>query len=374
MAIRRKSEGGSPNLEELCRTLWKEPLFHFSLTSKELFHSNFLAWLAERWPEQVVSHFEPMLQPNADRTGAAPEREYRHFDLVLRFDGFEPLIIENKVFSIPRLKQLRDYSESIDRVATLSSATRCLLSPVAPDWLPNAKGWVHFGYIQLIDRLKDLAPLLADATVYEAETVDSYVRMMKAILLVIDHATRNVERDSFQLPSIVQVELEKVRLADGCGKLRADAIRGLLETRLANEGHLESFKIESSLTRKKPLIEVFFAASDDVDVGWQLQESQWRLAIRTRHGRAHVGVEERMRLAEANAEWFDFTILDRALERELPAPRERTGLGPWRKFDPDFIYQYRLVPGISTRQVLEAGTRYAERAAGYMVHTATPTR
>lgn len=356
-----------PSLEDLCRNLWREPLFHFSLASKELFHSNFLAWLSERWPQQAATIFKAVLHSNSERRAGLPERERRHLDLVLNFEGHEPLIIENKVFSIPRLKQLLDYTESIVRVGSLSAATRCVLSPVAPDWLSSAPGWVHLGYADLIDQLEELAPSLADATSYERATIDNYVRMMRFILDLIGEATRDLEQQSFQLPSALQDELEKVRLADGCGKLRADAVRARVEGRLAREGLVKGFIIESGLTRKKPLLEVFYAASDDVDIGWQLQETQWRLALRTRNKDAHRNVSERIRLAEANSEWFDFRLLIEVVGRDLATPAERPELGPWKKFDPDFIYQYRRVLGIPIEQVLEAGVRYAERAASFKV-------
>src|SRR6202021_318629 len=35
------------------RKLRNSPLFNLSLASKELFHSNFLAWLLEQYPNQV---------------------------------------------------------------------------------------------------------------------------------------------------------------------------------------------------------------------------------------------------------------------------------------------------------------------------------
>ena len=36
--------------EKLIQTLEKSPLFYLSLASKELFHSNFIAWLGEQQP------------------------------------------------------------------------------------------------------------------------------------------------------------------------------------------------------------------------------------------------------------------------------------------------------------------------------------
>jgi hypothetical protein len=42
-------------------TLKKSPLFNLSLTSRELFHSNFLAWLAETYPREVGQVFSSLI-------------------------------------------------------------------------------------------------------------------------------------------------------------------------------------------------------------------------------------------------------------------------------------------------------------------------
>lgn len=39
------------SVAKLCRALGDEPLFHMSLGSRELFHSNFIAWVADTCPQ-----------------------------------------------------------------------------------------------------------------------------------------------------------------------------------------------------------------------------------------------------------------------------------------------------------------------------------
>ena len=85
----------------LCAALEKEPLFHMSLVSKEMFHSNFLAWFADYFPKHAAAVFRlwtvPMVEAQADRS----EREPAHLDLVLHLPGLAPIAVENKVFSVP---------------------------------------------------------------------------------------------------------------------------------------------------------------------------------------------------------------------------------------------------------------------------------
>lgn len=98
------------NIEEV-KALQSSPLFQFSLGSKELFHSNFLAWLFELYPEQSGKALSKFLK---DRSGdvsvESVGREEKNRDLWIRFRNGQELIIENKVKSLPYLEQLAMYS------------------------------------------------------------------------------------------------------------------------------------------------------------------------------------------------------------------------------------------------------------------------
>jgi hypothetical protein len=98
------------NIEEV-KALQSSPLFQFSLGSKELFHSNFLAWLFELYPEESGKALSKFLK---DRTGQVSVesvgREEKNRDLWIRFENGQELIIENKVKSLPYLEQLAMYS------------------------------------------------------------------------------------------------------------------------------------------------------------------------------------------------------------------------------------------------------------------------
>jgi hypothetical protein len=47
------------SVDELCDDLDTEPLFHASLGSKELFHSNLIAWFVDRHREAARRVFGP---------------------------------------------------------------------------------------------------------------------------------------------------------------------------------------------------------------------------------------------------------------------------------------------------------------------------
>ena len=96
------------------------PMFNLSLSSKELFHSNFLAWLGNNSDtrEFFVEVINLLVEDlNLQYSGGwTVMREDKHFDLCIREDtkkgkgkGKYLLIIENKVKSIPLKRQLDEY-------------------------------------------------------------------------------------------------------------------------------------------------------------------------------------------------------------------------------------------------------------------------
>lgn len=112
-------------------TLKNNPIFQLSLSSKELFHSNFLAWLAEDDNTRCV--FNKVMQTWLDDKNweykpneMEVKREYKHFDFCvcdkLSIDGNDvtgsvQVVLENKFKSIAYTDQLVDYK---DRTITLN--------------------------------------------------------------------------------------------------------------------------------------------------------------------------------------------------------------------------------------------------------------
>jgi len=84
-------------------------MFAVSMTSKELFHTNFWAWLLRKYPQIFTPVFYPEYN-GIDNVEVL--REKQHFDLSVKI-GNKTLIIENKMKSVPDVKQLEKYSEKI---------------------------------------------------------------------------------------------------------------------------------------------------------------------------------------------------------------------------------------------------------------------
>src|SRR5690606_11692082 len=87
----------------LIESLQSSALFRLSLSSKELFHSNFLAWLFEMYPKASGHALSPYIKNKnvSIKEKEGVKREKRNRDLTIHFDNGEVLIIENKVKSLP---------------------------------------------------------------------------------------------------------------------------------------------------------------------------------------------------------------------------------------------------------------------------------
>lgn len=93
------------------------PLFNLSLSSKELFHSNFLYWIWKISP----SAFKDVMNSFGANTKEWPanyevRREYENFDLCVLDKGNILLVLENKVKSIPYKKQLDEYEKKVQKL------------------------------------------------------------------------------------------------------------------------------------------------------------------------------------------------------------------------------------------------------------------
>lgn len=141
--------------------LQNNPIFQLSLSSKELFHSNFLAWLAEDKNTQAL--FKKILstwlgEDTFDYNTDCMEvkREYKNFDFsicekIINDEESETgkirLVLENKFKSIAYKAQLDNYKKKVDDLNEEADKAQCkvelklkrLNTAKFENWKGNAK-------------------------------------------------------------------------------------------------------------------------------------------------------------------------------------------------------------------------------------------
>ena len=124
------------NYDNAIEYLKTSPMFNLSLSSKELFHSNFLYWIWKLNPNAFKCLIAELLNVSPDSLKWENEwevvREYNSFDLGVKYCDTESnneetgarkirygdvlLVIENKVKSIPYKAQLKKYVDKVNEL------------------------------------------------------------------------------------------------------------------------------------------------------------------------------------------------------------------------------------------------------------------
>jgi hypothetical protein len=359
---RPASAGRSDALASLCAQLQANPVLHLSLTSKELFHSNLLGWLFERSADLAVDVLRPLLKADPAQSLHAVQRESHHLDLVVHLPGYRPVVVENKVFSLPHEEQLDGYAAKNIPAAGLAGATKVLLSLSDPGWPEGRYGsWTWLSYEDVAARLLPSVEKHLPGDRFTAELVRHWTSMV-AVLRHIAVLTAPSPAEPLLLDADAVELLRGVRLQDVFQKLRTRRVRHLLQQHLEGSA-VEVDDLESSFTNGSPLLSGRLAMPDGSEIGWQLQGSQWRRFVITPEqlmGRTEVKRQERIAYADAkHSSWFAFSP-EQALGPFPSAPSTE-----YKHFAPGFLYDYIRIPGISVLMVLQLAELVLREAAVY---------
>lgn len=287
----------------ICIALKKSPLFNLSLSSKELFHSNFLAWLAEQYPESFRAVFEDLGCNFSVCSSFKVMREYQNFDLSLltpKPDEKVFFILENKVKSLPRLDQLKKYdNKEIKRHGSLQKGNKILLSLASE--FPDKKeiedeGWTICNYQWLCKKLREL-PGKNFRDSYEYGLVSDYCNFIENLHELAESWKTSEfvtwkdlldKSDEIQELRIEDI-LEKLRFSFLYGKLRSKLKSSLQDVEIAtNEkvdeifsdlGYISKVYLNQGFTQKQGLLEAKVKIDENYLLIVQVQGKYYRHAI-----------------------------------------------------------------------------------------------
>ena len=229
------------DLENTLKNLNASPMYNLSLSSKELFHSNFLAWLGSN--EETKPFFVAVINNLAgielDCYGEwVVARENKNFDLCIKKDNEYILVIENKVKSIPIKSQLDEYVGKIGN----KNVTKFLLLTLV-DEFPNKeyvdidskeekKGcWKIKTYNNLAEIMDENKGLVKDS--YLSSLLEDYIYFIKNLCELQKNMIENFETQ----PIFKDVEVfRKYRLHDLYIKLQCAKFLILLKKKLEDKG------------------------------------------------------------------------------------------------------------------------------------------
>lgn len=359
------------DVHALCAALAAEPMFHLSLQSKELFHSNFVGWLCESHPQVGAEVFGRWVSRRPQATTVRVQRERSHLDLAIELPGLAPFVVENKVFAPPDESQLDDYAAG--KLAGLTAPELLLLSLGRPRWPDGtyvcASGglWRYLSYRDLADALESAVKLLT-ADSFDRQLVEHYCVLVRLLHDLAQTVGMPSSDEPIDVPAAIKVVLQQNRLHDAVGKLRArDAIAAAsAHTGPALDGH--EVRWEASFTRSHALTAAFVRHSDTDWLGWQYQEGQWRVVVITT---MHQGKTPELRarrhayVADRYAAWFAFDAIPVLTGRSIDKIPPTEKRGAFNNFDPDFVYRYRQLRDLSLDELVALSDHYLRVAASW---------
>lgn len=278
-------------------SLQSSPLFHLSLTSKELFHSNFLYWLGKTYQDLFQETFSIL----GCRTAAWPdkwevEREYKaaksiSLDLCVKGSTENEkiyLVLENKVKSIPNQQQLDNYYNAISKVNPECDFGLLSLATNFPNKdqvdVDSGGKWIVWNYGNLADALNKALSSSEDKVnfSYHKAIIKDYIQLAKGLhglfgKLTVDEGSRynykyknkkNKKEDEElqedkELREYIDL-LKQLRMEDVYEKIRTSLIAEQLRNRLKKKFPNQTIDIKSELkieeigeSNEKPLTKVY---------------------------------------------------------------------------------------------------------------------
>jgi hypothetical protein len=116
-------------------------------------------------------------------------------------------------------------------------------------------------------------------------------------------------------------------------------------------------------------MEAFILCENGDSIGWQLQGTQWRLAIKTA---MHMGGSTELRdlrfqHADQNYEgWFDFSEIPTLIGKSISMNSTKEKSGSYTEYKPNFVYRYRNLPGLTLNELQLLSRHYLNRAANWL--------
>jgi len=264
--------------------LKSSPMFNLSLSSKELFHTNFMYWLSQKFPYQFIDLMGRMLEEENNKEENNQfltdlkelkrnnklefKREYNHFDFSILTKEDNPktvLVLENKVKSIATRGQLKGYEDKAGSgckfiLLSLTDPNEKVLGVSPTD--PNKKTWTLVKY-------KDYAVCLQDTILksnklehYERELIEDYVQFISNLSDLADIWQKDWELGkTWQSQDSEALEMwQDIRIYDIYEKLRvqsfADEVIKELKRKLKDKGEDgKILDVSLLLSRPKKAIE-----------------------------------------------------------------------------------------------------------------------
>lgn len=210
---RNMKEHENNELSNALKKLKLSPIFAMSLGSKELFHSNFWAWIFDNYPQFIKTFF-----PDIDTKDINDvKREQEHRDITIWTNGnTKAYVIENKLKSMPRKEQLNEYENKLG-----VRFEGGVLTGIEKQNFELPEKWQFVSYERIYDGVFEIVESLDDGL--HKAILSEYADVLQSMVKVISAYNRSCA-NSFPAWGITGMESEllNLKLWDVCQKLKVN--------------------------------------------------------------------------------------------------------------------------------------------------------
>lgn len=351
-------------MNQTINKLKSSPLFNLSLSSKELFHSNFLFWLGQNYPNEFGLLFRDYLTQKPENSSITHIfREKENIDLSFVYSNNQEILVENKVKSNPNLEQLKRYSEKNPNknYLLLSLSEPLFFSSQKTLRIGNAT-WHYLSYSELKDKLRIAIDRIENS--YHRQIVEDYLLFIEG-LVGVNSLCQVGGNDLFDFHSLdnntFYNSLKDIRLHDFYQKKKYELLAFEVYRKLKESNNyiakLVEFGEELNWESQTPLIytgfgmargvglmDMKYLVAENLTLGIQIQGEHYRMVVEDNNGQIAHRIKEEL----DNDYWFD---LSRSFPNERVYPNITRGFNAFGK---SFFYKsVKLGSNKSVNEVVE---------------------
>lgn len=268
------------SLKEDLMQINQSPTFAMSLGAKELFHTNFLAYILETNNKEFEKSQTSLIKLFTDESSGSVSvfREKNHLDLIVSHEKID-VYIEAKLKSLPSNCQLDLYNKTIGNFnknnTIKKKIKKIIISPVDP-FFNNDLGWIWFGWDKIHDAIEDAGPAILMSYKSDLSLIN---KICKTVYDELDPS-----RHKWTFIHDLATKFQNIRIHDVIGKLMTDKIRVIFEKNFKNQhpGIFEKIEILTEYTHQQPIITIKTInkiSGSDYKIGVQIQGKDERFFI-----------------------------------------------------------------------------------------------
>ena len=212
------------HISNTIEALKRSPLFNLSLSSKELFHSNFIAWLCDEYKVEFGKIISSRFLEK-ELVIHKVLRENKNLDLTIIFETNEKIVIENKVKSIPDEEQLINYSNS-------NIASKYILLTLIEPPFDRVEKWDVISYLDLLEMLEELYDIIDVDNKYHKNLIKDYCLFIERLSIVGKGLTENTEKEMYDYHGTQYRYFQDIRMHDFYIKIKFSYLQNKLHAYL----------------------------------------------------------------------------------------------------------------------------------------------